>query len=87
MNGAHDLGGMHGLGRDEPVFHDPWEGVIFGTMLATMSQGMHDLDEFGYGIEVMPPNYLRGNRRWPGKGDEAAVGVLDRRTTEEVGRW
>jgi nitrile hydratase len=51
MNGVHDLGGMHGLGRvnvegDEPVFHNPWEKVVFGTMLATMGQGMYNLDEF-----------------------------------------
>lgn len=64
MNGVHDLGGMHGLGgvdveQDEPVFHDPWEGVVFGTMLATMGQGMYNLDEFRHGIEVMPPaHYL-----------------------------
>ncbi len=64
MNGVHDLGGMHGLGQvdvenDEPVFHHPWEGVVFGTMLATMGQGMYNLDEFRHGIEVMPPaHYL-----------------------------
>jgi nitrile hydratase subunit beta len=64
MNGVHDLGGMHGLGRvsvegDEPVFHNPWEKVVFGTMLATMGQGMYNLDEFRHGIEVMgPAHYL-----------------------------
>ncbi len=34
MNGVHDMGGMHGLGpiepeRNEPVFHEPWEGRVF----------------------------------------------------------
>jgi hypothetical protein len=64
MNGVHDLGGMHGLGRvdveaNEPVFHNPWEKTIFGTMVATMGQGMYNLDEFRHGIEVMnPANYL-----------------------------
>ena len=64
MNGVHDLGGMHGLGRvdvepDEPVFHDPWEKGVFGTMVATMGQGLYNLDEFRHGIEVMnPANYL-----------------------------
>jgi nitrile hydratase len=35
MNGIHDLGGMHGMGRveiekDEPVFHAEWEKRVFG---------------------------------------------------------
>ena len=35
MNGAHDLGGMHGFGAvrpesDEPVFHARWEGRVLG---------------------------------------------------------
>ncbi|CAN5720629.1 nitrile hydratase subunit beta [soil metagenome] len=64
MNGVHDLGGMHGLGRvevegDEPVFHDSWEKLVFGTMLSTMGQGYYNLDEFRHGIELMgPAHYL-----------------------------
>src|SRR5579871_2576475 len=41
MNGAHDLGGMHGFGRinaepeaEEPVFHADWEKRVFGMQLA-----------------------------------------------------
>ena len=41
MNGAHDLGGMHGLGpinpepeAEEPVFHTDWEKRVFGLALA-----------------------------------------------------
>lgn len=35
MNGIHDMGGMHGLGsvepeEKEPVFHDAWEGRMYG---------------------------------------------------------
>ena len=35
MNGVHDMGGMHGFGAvqpegDEPTFHAPWEGRVFG---------------------------------------------------------
>jgi len=35
MNGVHDMGGMHGFGRveierDEPVFHEAWEGRVMG---------------------------------------------------------
>src|ERR1051325_8975644 len=34
MDGVHDLGGMHGFGpveheKNEPVFHEPWEGRVF----------------------------------------------------------
>lgn len=37
MNGVHDLGGMHGFGPviiepDEPVFHEPWEGRVYGML-------------------------------------------------------
>jgi nitrile hydratase beta subunit len=41
MNGAHDLGGMHGLGpidpepeAREPVFHANWERRVFGLVRA-----------------------------------------------------
>ena len=39
MNGVHDLGGMHGFGAiereaDEPVFHDAWEGRVYGIVTA-----------------------------------------------------
>lgn len=35
MNGVHDMGGMHGFGpvepeQDEPVFHERWEGRVYG---------------------------------------------------------
>ena len=37
MNGVHDLGGMDGFGpvdveANEPVFHQPWEGRVWGMM-------------------------------------------------------
>ena len=40
MDGIHDMGGMHGFGpiereEDEPLFHQPWEGRIFGMVQAT----------------------------------------------------
>ena len=42
MNGVHDMGGTHGSGpvepeEDEPVFHEPWEGRMFGLMVAAGS--------------------------------------------------
>ncbi len=53
MSGVHDLGGMHGLERvsvEEPVFHNPWEKVVFGTALANLGQGLYNLGEFRHGI-------------------------------------
>jgi nitrile hydratase subunit beta len=37
MNGVHDMGGMHGFGRveieeNEPVFHEEWEGRVYGLL-------------------------------------------------------
>ena len=38
MNGVHDMGGMHGFGpvprenESEPVFHEPWEGRLYGMV-------------------------------------------------------
>ena len=51
MNGAHDLGGMHGFGTiapepeaEEPVFHAAWEKRVFGLRLAAkpgIGHGQH----------------------------------------------
>ena len=61
MNGVHDMGGMHGFGpieieRDEPVFHDEWEGRVYGMVTGIREE--HDV--YGpYGsrhyIENIPP--------------------------------
>jgi nitrile hydratase subunit beta len=64
MNGAHDLGGVQGLGRvereeNEPAFHSPWERSVFGMLWATFGTGLYNLDEFRHGIERMHPvHYL-----------------------------
>lgn len=64
MNGIHDLGGMHGLGRiepepDEPVFHEPWERRVFGMMIANFGGGQFNVDQFRHAIERMAPaHYL-----------------------------
>ena len=49
MNGGHDLGGMHGLGRidveeNEPGFHYAWERRCFATTLACGLLGEWNLD-------------------------------------------
>ena len=60
MNGAHDLGGMHGFGpvnpeSDEPVFHTQWERRCFALTLAMGAYGAWNLDATRYARETMPP--------------------------------
>ena len=65
MNGAHDLGGMHGFGPigiepDEPVFHDEWERRAFGITLAAGALGKWNIDTSRFAREQMDPaEYLR----------------------------
>jgi nitrile hydratase beta subunit len=54
VNGAHDLGGMHGLGKvvvesNEPIFHARWEKVVFAINFAVPANS----DEFRHSIEKM----------------------------------
>ena len=60
MNGAHDLGGMHGFGpvgpeADEPVFHAEWERRAFALTLAMGFAGQWNLDKSRHARETMPP--------------------------------
>jgi len=60
MNGAHDLGGMHGFGPvaaepDEPVFHADWERRAFGLTLAMGAWRRWNLDMSRSVREQMPP--------------------------------
>ncbi len=60
MNGAHDLGGMHGFGpveieRDEPVFHHEWERRAFAINLASGFLGRWNIDQGRFAREQMPP--------------------------------
>jgi len=60
VNGAHDLGGMHGFGpvdieRDEPVFHSDWERRAFAITLASGFLGKWNIDMSRYAREQMPP--------------------------------
>jgi nitrile hydratase beta subunit len=62
VNGAHDLGGMHGLGPiapepDEPVFHEEWERRMFGLFIAMFAGGHYNVDEFRHAIERMDPGH------------------------------
>jgi nitrile hydratase len=72
MNGVHDMGGTHGHGavvveKDEPVFHEPWEGRVYGVMRGLLRSGLFNLDEFRHAQErLQPAQYLRSSyyERW-----------------------
>lgn len=70
MNGAHDLGGMHGFGsieRDDATFHAEWEKRTRALVHAVRATGTYNIDESRYGIERMPPaDYLAASyfERW-----------------------
>lgn len=60
MNGAHDLGGMHGFGpidpeTNEPVFHHEWEKRAFALTLACGALGQWNIDMSRYARELMEP--------------------------------
>lgn len=67
MNGAHDLGGMHGLGpiqpepeTEEPIFHAAWERRLFGLALAAGALGTWNIDMSRSARERQHPvDYLR----------------------------
>jgi len=59
MNGAHDMGGMHGLGPivredPEPWFHEEWERRAFAITVAAGFLGKWNLDMGRYAREQMP---------------------------------
>jgi len=64
MNGAADMGGMHGFGPveiepDEPVFHADWERRIFALNNAVGASEVWSLDAFRQAREsIPPPKYL-----------------------------
>lgn len=60
MNGAHDMGGMHGFGpvvaeADEPWFHAEWERRVFGLTLALGASGAWNIDMSRSTREDRPP--------------------------------
>ena len=65
MNGVHDMGGMQDMGpvqaeKNEPVFHQPWEGRVWGMMWLGSVWGKWNLDAMRHSIERIPPaDYLR----------------------------
>ena len=67
-----DLGGRRGFGpvpieQDEPVFHADWEASVIAGILATISAGLYNVDQFREGIDELEPlSYLALGyyRRW-----------------------
>ena len=65
MNGIHDMGGMHGMGpiveeKNEPVFHEGWEGRIFAMNVAMGAWRKWNIDASRHSRELIPPaEYLR----------------------------
>lgn len=60
MNGAQDMGGMHGFGpvapeADEPWFHDEWEKKAFALTVAMGATGTWNIDMARAARESLPP--------------------------------
>lgn len=81
MNGVHDMGGQHGMGpvhyeKNEPVFHDEWEGRVYALTRAMGAWRKWSLDTSRYLLEVLPPaDYLRMSyyERWLGRLETQVV--------------
>jgi nitrile hydratase beta subunit len=65
MNGIHDMGGMQDMGpvhheQNEPVFHAPWEGRVYGMDRSLSAFRKWTIDAWRHHIETLPPaDYLR----------------------------
>jgi len=65
MNGVHDMGGMQDMGpvqaeKNEPVFHEPWEGRVFALNQALGAWRKWNIDASRHQRELIPPaEYLR----------------------------
>lgn len=72
MNGVHDLGGMQDMGpvqaeKNEPVFHEPWQGRAFGFTRAMGTWRKWNLDAVRFQREqIAPVDYFRMSyyERW-----------------------
>jgi nitrile hydratase beta subunit len=72
MNGVHDMGGMQDMGpvqpeKNEPVFHESWEGRVFALAFALFAWRKWNIDATRYEQELIPPDdYLRMSyyQRW-----------------------
>ncbi len=62
MSGVHDLGGMRGFGpvrpepeSEEPVFHEAWEGRVYGIVRLIGLLGLWNIDMSRHNREQLPP--------------------------------
>ena len=66
MHGVHDMGGMDGFGpvrpepeSQEPVFHEQWEGRVYGMNRILGRLGLWNIDMGRHGVErLSPAEYL-----------------------------
>ncbi len=62
MNSIHDIGGMDGFGpvrpeKNEPVFHEPWEGRLLAMLLLSAGEPKPlPIDAGRYRLESLPPS-------------------------------
>jgi nitrile hydratase beta subunit len=65
MNGVHDMGGMQDMGpvrpeKNEPVFHETWEGRVFALNQVLGAWRKWNIDASRHQRELIPPaDYLR----------------------------
>lgn len=72
MNGVHDMGGMDGFGpvrpeKNEPVFHEEWEGRVLAINRAMGYTGTWNGDTSRFAKERLEPDVYLGSsyyRRW-----------------------
>lgn len=91
MNGVHDMGGMHGFGpvvdeKDEPPFHEAWEGRAYAMHRAMGMAGVWNLDMSRYAQETLPAHvYLKSSyyERWS-RGLEALLLQFGLVSKEEI---
>jgi nitrile hydratase len=60
VNGAHDMGGVHGFGpvvpeAGEPPFHAEWERRVFALTIALGASGRWNIDASRFAREDRPP--------------------------------
>jgi nitrile hydratase len=65
MNGVHDMGGQQGMGpvqyeKNEPVFHERWEGRVYALTRSMRAFRKWNIDADRHALEILPPvDYLR----------------------------
>jgi nitrile hydratase subunit beta len=57
---TQDVGGLHGFGavpiaQGEPAFNGRWEASVVAGILATLSAGVYNVDEFRAPMDELPP--------------------------------